>query len=410
MKICMLTVTSMLFDSRIQNEAKALRDQGYQVTILTVEDQKLIKSLTDSDRMWQEYLKSMSGITTRRIFLRSRMWKALPKVLNQMCQALELFVRFSYEVISRKSDVYHCHDLTPAVFALMGKWIYGAKIVYDAHELEVDMTRAKGIKKEILKKYERVMVRNSALNITVNEHIAGIMAQEHHRPIRVIENRPEYVAAEALDTTRLREQCGTDEDVRIVLYVGNLNISRGVDKMTEALALLPEHVHFYIMGTGRIREFKELIENIVTDHHINPDRVRFIGPFPPDQVLHYLSGADVSVLLYQPTSNNMMFNAPNKLFQSIIAQVPVVASHNQSFPGYVGTDREKRIGVLVDPTSPESIAAGIKEVLDDRNYQLIKDRLSERAVDMSWETEKARLLDYYRHLVYEPAKTTTWGA
>ena len=64
--ICMLTPTAILFDSRIQKEAISLRDAGYKVTILSIEDQALYASLEQPDDTIRAYEEHMAGIRSLR--------------------------------------------------------------------------------------------------------------------------------------------------------------------------------------------------------------------------------------------------------------------------------------------------------------------------------------------------------
>jgi len=391
----MLTVTSIIFDSRIQNEALALRDAGYHITILCIEDQSLISGLKDAKAIWQTYLEQTAGITTKRIFLKARGWKWLPKSLNKLLQAIELAIKFSRGVIQNRADIYHCHDLIPACFAWLGQFLYKAKVVYDAHELEIDQQEQKGVLRWMLSMYERIMMKRCIIAITVNGMIAEIMMNRYQKQVYIIENRPEYVPNDDLNRMRLRSEESIPDDHVVVMYVGNLSATRGIDKMILALTHLDERIRFFIMGTGRINEFKTLVDELGLQNEIDRERIRFIGPYSPGEVIHYLTGADLSVLLYQPTSNNTLFNAPNKLYQSIVAQVPMIASHNESFPGIIRTGSDEAIGVTVDPSDSRAIAVGIEQLLQKDYYNLAKRNLRKRAKEVSWHTEKEKLLSIY---------------
>jgi Glycosyl transferase 4-like len=140
-RVCMLSISPILFDSRIQQEAKTLRDEGYKVTIICIEDQQSISSLAHLEDLLFAYDQDMRGIDTKRFFLKSRDWRWLPKVIHKTLQAIELFLRFIWAVTVHRADIYHCHDLTPGIFAIWGKVFHQARVIYDAHELEVQAKR-----------------------------------------------------------------------------------------------------------------------------------------------------------------------------------------------------------------------------------------------------------------------------
>lgn len=397
--ITMLSLASMIFDARIQREAKALRDAGYIVTILYIEDQQFFYSLPDPEKAWIDYQNDMVGIKSVRIFLRSRRWSWLPSFLNKLFQAIELFFSFSFGVIKHKANVYHCHDLAPAVFAWIGKLVYGAKIVYDAHELEVEVTDANAFIKSFRRWYEKKIILQSSLSITVNRYIADHMEKEYGKPVQVIGNKPFSVAKEKLEKKLLRQKISLPPNSKIVMYVGYLHPKRGINEMVEALAFLDEDIIFLLMGTGRIKEYKTILNKIIAKNNISPERVKFIGPFPPSEVIHYLSGADISVMLYQAQTNNSVINAPNKLFQSIMARVPVIASHNKSFPGYIYDNGIGKIGETVDETNPKLIAKKVESLINASNIDQIKVNIEKYAQEVSWEVEAKKLVKYYSEFV-----------
>jgi glycosyltransferase involved in cell wall biosynthesis len=89
-------------------------------------------------------------------------------------------------------------------------------------------------------------------------------------------------------------------------------------------------------------------------------RVHVLPAVPPSELLPWTASADVSVMAIQPSSLNHRYTTPQKLFESIAAGVPVVAS---DLPGMAEIVRTDGIGVLCDPTSPGEIAAGIRTIV-----------------------------------------------
>lgn len=403
-RICMLTPGSMLFDARIQKEAVGLREEGFDITIYSIEDYKMLDELDDAEGEWVKYNAFMHGIETRRHILLSRKWRKLPKLINRTLQSLEMSWVFLRAALTCRADFYHSHDLIPAFFVWIAHWLYGGRIVYDAHEIETAMAGATGSAEWLLGRYEWVMMRLCSVAITVNPYISRLMEKRYGKAVYVVENRADYI--ECLPTDLLRDTFSVDPAVRIVMYVGFLSMSRGIDKMTIALKYLPDNVHFYLMGTGRVEEFKDSLNAVREQHGIKPERLRFIGPYRPDEVLNYLCGADASVMLYQQIeSANLQFNTPNKLFQSITASVPIVASGNPSFVSFLKTGND-RLGVTVDESAPESIARGVREVLNPAINSMIRKNLNAIRKDYSWESEKQKLLSIYREMTATKGKSS----
>jgi glycosyltransferase involved in cell wall biosynthesis len=127
-------------------------------------------------------------------------------------------------------------------------------------------------------------------------------------------------------------------------------------------------------------------------------RVRLLPAVPPDELLPWTASADVTVMAIQPTSLNHRFTTPQKLLESLAAGVPVVAS---DLPGMRAVIEASRAGVVCDPTSPDAIAAAIREILDTPaagRADLRAAALAAAHGTYSWERQTEVLFGVYRDL------------
>jgi glycosyltransferase involved in cell wall biosynthesis len=127
-------------------------------------------------------------------------------------------------------------------------------------------------------------------------------------------------------------------------------------------------------------------------------RILFLPGIPPDELLYWTAAADVAVMPIQPSTLNHRLTTPTRLFDAMGAGIPVVAS---DLPGMAEIVRETGIGVLVDPTSAESVAAGIREILDASPEQRAAYRAASLAAARgryAWASGVTRLLELYREL------------
>lgn len=398
MRVLMFSVTSMIYDSRIQKEAISLSEEGYSVTILYVEDQEFYYGLQNPQKVWEDYLKTMKGIKNFRVFLKSRELRFLPSFICKTLQAIELFFKFLFYTLKNKYEVLHVHDLTPGVFGLIGKLLFRSKLVYDAHELEVPYLDKNSFKKFVLRIYESWIMKYADSVITVNDYIAEIMQKRYEKEINVIKNLPNYVPYKNLEPNYIKALVNNPYQDKLILYVGNLNLARGIDKVVLAMKELPKEYIFLIMGTGRIKEFKRIIDKLCNTHEIDRNKIKFIGPFPPNKVVPYLSGADISVMMYQANTDNSILNAPNKFYQSIMARVPVLASNNKSFPILIHHNSCGTVGETSDETNPSEIAQKIIKLIESPNLFKIKENLDCLAKKSSWEYETIKLINIYKNL------------
>ena len=126
------------------------------------------------------------------------------------------------------------------------------------------------------------------------------------------------------------------------------------------------------------------------------DRFHLIDPVPHKLVTSFIRSADVSLILIQDVCLSYRFCFPNKLLESLVAGVPVVASRLIELERII--DKTKA-GVTVDQTDPAEIARNIMDVAqnrakyapDETTIAIIKD-------GYSWERQTEALNALYGRL------------
>ena len=163
------------------------------------------------------------------------------------------------------------------------------------------------------------MVRHADGVVTTNGSRARILTERYGRTgIDVLQNVPlpvEHVVP--LDP-------GFPPGVPVLLYQGGIYArGRAFRQTIEALRLL-DGVHFAILGFGRdadlalVREWSE--EAGVAD------RVRLYPPRPFDELVRTAAAATVGIVPLLPLDINNVYGDTNKLYEYLMAGLPVVAS------------------------------------------------------------------------------------
>jgi hypothetical protein len=122
---------------------------------------------------------------------------------------------------------------------------------------------------------------------------------------------------------------------------------------------------------------------------------------PPDQLVEWTASADVSVMAIQPSSLNHRWTTPQKLFESLAAGTPIVAS---DLPGMAEIVRPARAGSLADPRDPHDIALKIRDIIEGSpaERRALRARVTAAARErFTWEAQAVTLLQLYRELVGE---------
>ncbi|PLX66974.1 MAG: hypothetical protein C0603_09910 [Denitrovibrio sp.] len=295
-------------------------------------------------------------------------------------------------------DIVHSHDLNTLIFGYRYKKKYKTKLIYDSHELYLERNRFDSyslLGKKIRVMVERKMIRKCDDVITVNVSIADYLADIYKVPVpKVIMNIPSAKEPVKRDESfSIRKQLSIPDDKMILLYSGAITFNRGIDKVIMSLKY-NEDIHMVCMGYGADK-FKDDLVNTAKESGVI-DRFHFFGPVPGNQVTSYAASADIGVAPIENVCLSYYFCSPNKLFEYLLAGLPVITSN---FPEMSRLVDEFGIGLTFDPSSPEDIARTIKEALvseEIRSNVISKTR--EVISKYCWENEEKKLINMYEVL------------
>jgi glycosyltransferase involved in cell wall biosynthesis len=275
---------------------------------------------------------------------------------------------------------------------------HGGRTVYDSRDVYLesrDFATAPAPIRAVLGSLERRWAHATDRVITVNEPYARLLADGLRiDPPPIVMNCPEAWTPPVPRPDRIREALGLAPATPIALYQGQLISDRGIEQAMDAILLVPDAA-LVLLGYGPWAErYREL-----AGAPPHAGRVHVLPAVPPSSLLEWTASADVMVMPIQPTSPNHRFTTPQKLFESIAAGVPVVAS---DLPGMAGIVRSIDAGRLCDPTSPASIAEAIQELLaeDEPARAVRRARILAAAHERySWAAQAERLLAIYADLL-----------
>lgn len=307
------------------------------------------------------------------------------------------------------ADAWHLHDL-PALVAVARRVPATTPVVYDSHELFLDTGLAARLPaplRRLLAWQEGLLVRRVDTLITVNDALADVL-RRRYRPRRtaVVHNAPPRRAAHT-GPDLIRAATGIPADAPIVIHHGQLTTMRGLEFLVEAM-LEPglERAHLVLLGYGALRD-----RLVATSRESRfGGRIHVLDAVPPDDVVTWLSSADVEAITFTGATRNLTLSTPNKLFESLAAGVPVVVSDLPGMRSIVAGPAGE-LGAICDPGSPATVAHGIRAVLDlppAARTELRRRCLDAAARRWNWETEVRSLVAVYERLAVDldPATRT----
>lgn len=386
-------------DSRVEREARTLVREGYEVEVIALPGEGLpaeeardgyrIRRLAPETAISQAALgfsRGRGAAPLRRLAFRG--WALL--TMRSWAR------RAARTAAERPASLLIGHDLDGLAGAVRAKRRLGAPLIYDAHELYPDMA-AKGRPRRELRGwilYESRLIRHADAVFAVTASRAAVMVERYgiERPT-VLRNVPETADAGAPAPVELRQQLHLGEETRLLLYLGGLQPARGLEDAIRALATIPDAV-LVMMGTGE-RSYVERLAELAEREEVG-DRLYVRGPVRPHEVVAVASQADVGVILNHRVGLNNYLSLPNKLFETIAAGVPVVAS---DFPDMAELIRRCDVGETCDPQDPAAIAWAVRAVVDDpERHRRLCENARRAARELSWERESEVFLSRVRSL------------
>ena len=396
----MLVATNLIHDNRVRREAETLAGAGYRVTVFS--------HLRPDDAAklgWAE----RPALAAVPVPLAA--WRAQRGLARALPHTRDLFRWGGSQALLEaaggcRADVYHAHDLDtlPAAAALAAR--FGGRLVYDSHELFVDMLDpgpdaaalpyASRLKQTLTRnnyaRLERRLIRRADAVITVGEAIAGELAARYGIPRpAVVLNTPPYQDMRG-GSRDLRERLGLGPDARLILFQGGVFPRRGQIETVRSLTLLPETWRLVYLGFN-LGTYQGPIRAEIARLGLAA-RVHLLDALPADQLLAATASADVGLLLLAGHTLQDRYAMPNKLFEYLMAGLPFVAS---DWPEIGRVAQETGGGALIHSLTPEAIAAGIREILaDPERYRTMRTAALDAAQrKYNWTRQAERLLEVY---------------
>lgn len=295
-----------------------------------------------------------------------------------------------YRVAAKvRAAVYHFHDPELIPYGMIFK-LRGRHVIYDVHE---DYPR------DILDKYwlPRWIRKPVSCVISMLEYIGAKWFFSVIAATPFIAKRFRRITSATVDinnypwpTELVPPELPVPRKAQIC-YVGNITRLRGLKAIVDALPKVPD-VEFVLCGRFSEPGFEEELRALP-----GWGQVHFLGKVGRERARQVMAESIAGVVTFLPVRSHLDAQ-PNKLFEYMSAELPVIAS---DFPLWKEIVIDTGAGVCVDPESPEAISAAIRTLLDDPEGAESMGKAGRRAVlsTYNWPREAKKLVDFYQGLV-----------
>jgi glycosyltransferase involved in cell wall biosynthesis len=362
-KIFLSVTNDLVTDQRVHKVAISLMKSGAEVTII---GRELKNSLSVDNRKYN--IKRIKFIFNRGAWF-----------------YIEYNFRLFFYLLFKKIDILVANDLDSLFANFLVSRIRRKPLVYDSHEYytEVPELVNRPFPKKVWLFIEKMILPKIKHAYTVSNEIALTYNALYNVNMKVIRNVPYYL------NSNLNKNIQNSE--KIILYQGSLNVGRGLEPMIDAMKYI-NNCKLQIIGKGDItNELKSRVEDLGLN-----DKVEFIGKIPFWDLSKYTVKADIGIALEENLGLNYYYALPNKIFDYIQAEVPVLVS---PFPEMQRIVEKYNVGTVYNHSNPEVLAKKINEIFEFKNrYNKWKKNTKIAAKELCWEKEEKMLFDVYRNV------------
>ena len=362
MQIVLAVTNDISTDQRLIRTAITLSRMPARVTII--------------GRLRGDLTLSLPGIRTKRmrlLFNRGPLFYA------------EYNIRLFFILLCVKADIYTANDLDTLPAIYLAARLKNKAVVYDSHEYftEVPELMGRNLVKGIWERLEASMLPRIRFSSTVSASIASAYQQKYGITMEVIRNLPVSKALPVKDTK------GDHNLPHTILYQGSLNKGRGLELAISAMKFMTGTT-LKIIGSGDIEnDLKQLAINLGLR-----EVVHFTGRMITEDLQYHTAGADLGISLEEDMGLSYRYALPNKVFDYIQAQIPVLVS---DLPEMSKLVEKYGVGKVCKTREPEALAGIFTEMLTNREKRLYwKMNLVTASGQLCWEKEAYKVVALYQ--------------
>ena len=295
---------------------------------------------------------------------------------------LFLFLLFS------KCDVYFSNDLDTLLANFLASKIKNKHLVYDSHELftEVPELINKSFVKSFWIQMESVIFPKLKHVITVSEGIASFYKKKYKKSALVVKNVP-FLNKDFYTEKESFNILNFNKNHKNIIYQGSLNKDRGISLMIDAMVYIDANL--FLLGSGDLEQ--DLKENDFRKGLSK--KIFFVGRLPFQRLKNITKNFDLGLSFEEDTCLAYRFSLPNKIFDYVHAEIPVLASDLPDVSKFIS---KNNIGEVLNSRCPENIASQITKMLNNKGFYI--DYLKEAKNKFCWEQQVSKVIQLINHL------------
>lgn len=183
-------------------------------------------------------------------------------------------------------------------------------------------------------------------------------------------------------------------DQFIVMYHGGVTSDRGIESIIELLKI-NGHIAGIILGDGE-KSYIESLQFKAEEYGVS-QRLVFYPAVKNADLWRIVGAVDVGLILAPAISPNHFYSLPNKFFENIQGETPVICPF---YPAMKELVDRYGVGLTCDPENITEINRCIERLRTDKNlYEELKQNIRRAKEELCWEVERGKLVESYGRII-----------
>jgi glycosyltransferase involved in cell wall biosynthesis len=311
-----------------------------------------------------------------------------PKFKSRLLRILFAPILMFFKAMKINAEIYHIHDPELIFCALALKFFFKKKIIFDVHEHIKKHFKSKPyhipffVMKIITFAYS--FIENNLFNkfdlIITATPLIKKEVYSFNNNVQAINNFPIISEVKQLNEKKNHSVC----------YVGAITKDRGILEMIKALEF-DDKIRLSLAGGFVSEELRE--ESMQQKGWKNVDYFGFVDR----EKVYEIMGKSFAGMIILATINNYLNSFPNKMFEYMLAGIPIIAS---DFPLWKEILDGVDCAVFVNPNNIEEIYNAVKYLNENPKIaeQMGRNGREKVLSDYNWEKEEKKLYEVYQNL------------
>ncbi len=372
LKICFISYTHHCYDTRIlHKEAKSLSEAGFEVVHLCP---------GDDGNCYQHGVRIV-------------MYHQSTGMLGRFSK----FFRLYKLSVQTNADYYHCNEVESWIIGSLIKLFHkGKRVIFDVHEHYPSRFREphfpkwlKWVGEPVIRLLFLILTPWTDHLIFAKRSVAHDFHGAKHKQSFIFNYGPLWLQSRIPRDSVQKEFAGRC----IAIHIGVFSKARGWPQLLKSLSLM-EYQQLEVVCFGSIYEGSKMLLAEAEQLGV-ADRIHINKLVPYEQMFDYLLCADIGLMLYQPDIQNHIFAFPMKMYDYMLAGLPVIG------PNFAievePVIRQEKCGLLMNTADPRQIAESLDWLCENRNLSREMGQRGRQAVvrHYNWEKEAAKLINIY---------------